>query len=133
MSGSFTVRIALDLTEHCNLTPLVHTVNNHGIPEEVISNTLAASKRFFALPETRKKEVDIRKSTNFKGYTSFMDSSSDPDGAGDLHEGLEWAWEEMQPKEYDDEKRGKMGLWRGSICGRGIYLALEKICWLISE
>ena len=79
----------------------------------MISNALAASKRFFSLPESQKLEIDIRKSSNYKGYTALLSSNNDPDNAGDMHEGFEFGWEEMQAKEFD-EKRANDGAMAGA-------------------
>ncbi|TCD65275.1 hypothetical protein EIP91_002837 [Steccherinum ochraceum] len=88
-------------------------VKNHGIPEEVISNALAASKRFFSLPEPQKLEIDIRKSSNFKGYNALLSSNNDPENVGDMHEGFEFGWEEMEVKGHD-EKRANDGAMAGA-------------------
>jgi len=88
-------------------------VKNHGISDAVIDNALAASKRFFSLPTEQKAEIDIRKSMNYKGYTALLSSNNDPDNAGDMHEGFEFGWEEMQAKEFD-EKRANDGAMAGA-------------------
>ncbi|THH27604.1 hypothetical protein EUX98_g6588 [Antrodiella citrinella] len=88
-------------------------VKNHGIPEPVIDNALAASKRFFSLPNEQKAEIDIRKTANYKGYTALLSSNNDPDNAGDMHEGFEFGWEEIRPKGFD-EKRANDGAMAGA-------------------
>ena len=95
------------------VSPLRYVVKNHGIPEDVVNNALSASKQFFSLPLDHKEELDIRKTSNFKGYTALLSSNNDPDNAGDMHEGFEFGWEEMQAKEFD-EKRANDGAMAGA-------------------
>ncbi|KAH8082436.1 hypothetical protein BXZ70DRAFT_1012288 [Cristinia sonorae] len=88
-------------------------VKNHGIPDTVINDALSASKRLFSLSEAQKLEIDIRKSVNYKGYTPLLSSNNDPENAGDMHEGFEFGWEEMQAKAFD-EKRANDGAMAGA-------------------
>ncbi|CDO72161.1 hypothetical protein BN946_scf184970.g13 [Trametes cinnabarina] len=69
-------------------------VKDHGIPEQVITNAVAAAKRFFALPQPAKDALDIHKSANFKGYTALLGENSNPANRGDLHEGFDIGWED---------------------------------------
>ena len=78
-----------------------------------MNNAFEASKRFFSLPLERKEEIDYHKTTNYKGYAGLLSSNNDPDNAGDMHEGFEFGWEEMQPKEFD-EKRANDGAMAGA-------------------
>ena len=39
--------------------------------------------------------MDIRKSSNFKGYTALLAENTDPANAGDMHEGFEIGYEEF--------------------------------------
>ncbi|KAJ3547128.1 hypothetical protein NM688_g5435 [Phlebia brevispora] len=70
-------------------------VANHGIPQSVIEDALAAGKRFFALPQDAKALLDIHKSPNFKGYTPLLGENTDPANRGDLHEGFDIGWEDL--------------------------------------
>ncbi|KAI0072208.1 Clavaminate synthase-like protein [Panus rudis PR-1116 ss-1] len=88
-------------------------VKNHNIPETIIEDALSASKEFFSLPTEKKMEIDIRKTPNYKGYTALLSSNNDPENAGDMHEGFEFGWEEMVPKE-NDEKRANDGAMAGA-------------------
>ncbi|KAI0088625.1 Clavaminate synthase-like protein [Irpex rosettiformis] len=88
-------------------------VTNHGIPEEVIAGAFASTQEFFSLPDEKKLEVDNKKTANFKGYNAVLTSNNDPAGAGDMHEGFEFGWEEIMPKE-GDEKRSNDGVMAGS-------------------
>ncbi len=44
-------------------------LSGHGVPPELIADTLALSKRFFALPEADKLEIEMINSPHFRGYT----------------------------------------------------------------
>ncbi|PPR04096.1 hypothetical protein CVT24_010669 [Panaeolus cyanescens] len=68
-------------------------IQSHGIPGEVIERTVNAAKRYFALPERTKMELDIHKTSNFKGYTPLLGENTDLNGKGDLHEGFDLGWE----------------------------------------
>ncbi|KAI0049430.1 Clavaminate synthase-like protein [Auriscalpium vulgare] len=71
-------------------------VTNHGIPEPVTLHALDAAKQFFSLPDDAKTELDIHKSTNFKGYTALLGENSNPENRGDLHEGFDLGWEQFE-------------------------------------
>ncbi|KAI0762015.1 Clavaminate synthase-like protein [Trametes elegans] len=78
-------------------------VKNHGIPENIVSATVAAARRFFALPESTKAALDIHKSLNFKGYTGLLGENTNPDNRGDLHEGFDLGWEELTGASRTDD------------------------------
>jgi len=88
-------------------------VKNHGIPEETIDGALAASKDYFSQPLESKMELDIRKTPNFKGYNGLRSSNNDPDNDGDMHEGFDFGWEELEAK-ANDEKRANDGVMSGA-------------------
>jgi isopenicillin N synthase-like dioxygenase len=63
---------------------------NHGVPETLIAETFAESKRFFALPPETKAEVAIERSACHRGYFSTGGENLDPAKqrtTGDLKEG----------------------------------------------
>ncbi|KAF7422336.1 hypothetical protein PC9H_010492 [Pleurotus ostreatus] len=64
-------------------------VSNHTIPEQVINTAIDAAKRFFALSTEEKMRLDIHATTNYKGYTALLAENTDPNNAGDLHEGFD--------------------------------------------
>lgn len=43
-------------------------VSNHGVPQNLIDQILELSRRFFALPETAKLEIEMIHSPHFRGY-----------------------------------------------------------------
>ncbi|KAH9932763.1 Clavaminate synthase-like protein [Epithele typhae] len=92
-------------------------VKNHGIPEETIHQTFEAMKEYFSLPFETKMELDIKKTPNFKGYNAVRTSNNDPNGAGDMHEGFEFGWEELAPRADPasaDAKRAHDGVMAGA-------------------
>uniref|UniRef100_A0A0W0GAF6 Fe2OG dioxygenase domain-containing protein n=1 Tax=Moniliophthora roreri TaxID=221103 RepID=A0A0W0GAF6_MONRR len=91
-------------------------IMNHGIPEDVIIAAVEAGKKFFALPESSKMELDIHKSPNFKGYTALLGENTDPNGKGDLHEGFDIGWEEKdqgsaKSNPRDDREMSGANVW----------------------
>ncbi len=44
-------------------------LSGHGVDPALVAETLAASKRFFALPEPDKLEIEMIRSPQFRGYT----------------------------------------------------------------
>ncbi|RXW22481.1 hypothetical protein EST38_g3362 [Candolleomyces aberdarensis] len=85
-------------------------VSNHGIPENTIANSLDAAKRFFALPLDTKMEIENKKQPNFKGYSPLLSGNNDPYGKGDLQEGFEFGWEDLDSsaKSHDESAQGVM-------------------------
>ncbi|KAN0105577.1 hypothetical protein V8E52_010871 [Russula decolorans] len=69
-------------------------ITGHGIPHLVISGAFTEAKKFFALAESAKLELDIHKSKNFKGYTALLGENTNPENRGDLHEGFDLGWED---------------------------------------
>lgn len=48
------------------------TVTSHGIPEEIIDNTIAVAREYFALPEETKKEVSLQDLCLLLGYIYWI-------------------------------------------------------------
>jgi len=72
-------------------------LKNHGISEERIQAALGAGKTFFDLPRSKKMELAIHKSSNFKGYSDLSQENVNPEGLGDVHEGFDLGWEPEFP------------------------------------
>lgn len=52
---------------------------------------------------TQSFQLDIHKSSNFKGYTPLLGESRSAEGLGDLHEGFDIGWElETEPDQRDN-------------------------------
>ncbi|ESK84794.1 2og-fe oxygenase [Moniliophthora roreri MCA 2997] len=89
-------------------------VKNHGVPEVNISNVLDRAKEFFDLPmESKMKggsvfqrktranayalpgQIENKTTPNFKGYSPLLSGNNDPNNKGDLQEGFEFGWENL--------------------------------------
>ncbi|KAF9464203.1 2OG-Fe(II) oxygenase [Collybia nuda] len=97
-------------------------VQNHGISEDDIQGALEMAKTFFSLPHDLKMEIENRKTPNFKGYSPLLSGNNNPYGAGDLQEGFEFGWEELDggPNNDDQEKSGVMAganVWPSGLIG----------------
>ncbi|KAA1472217.1 Clavaminate synthase-like protein [Dentipellis sp. KUC8613] len=122
----------IDLTEVSNPDPIVQRsladqvrdacinvgffyVKNHGVPEDTLSRALDSMKEYFSLPAETKSKLDIKKTPNFKGYTAVLSSNSDPANSGDMHEGFEFGWEELDAdKIANDPRRANDGVMAGA-------------------
>ncbi|PPQ75712.1 hypothetical protein CVT26_000953 [Gymnopilus dilepis] len=95
-------------------------INSHGVADEVINDTVEAAKRFFALPEATKLELDIHKSPIFKGYTALLGENTDARGLGDLHEGFDLGWERpiQNSNSYESDTRDD-----GAMTGQNVWPA----------
>jgi len=87
--------LAAELKDACTNVGFFY-IKNHGIPSDVISATVDAAQSFFSLPLAAKQEIDIHKSSNFKGYTALLGENTDPANRGDLHEGFDIGWEPLE-------------------------------------
>lgn len=112
------------------------TVKNHSIRDDHITAAVEAGKTFFALPEASKMDVrllvfnvegpmsssfrfyklDIHKSSSFKGYTALLGENTDLNGKGDLHEGFDCGWEEL-----DQNGTTSTGREDGAMSGSNVW------------
>ncbi|TFY72244.1 hypothetical protein EVG20_g744 [Dentipellis fragilis] len=61
------------------------------------------------------EQLDIKKTPNFKGYTAVLSSNNDPANSGDMHEGFEFGWEELDAdKTANDPRRANDGVMAGA-------------------
>lgn len=58
-------------------------------------------------------QLDITKAANFKGYNPVLSSNNDPANRGDLHEGFEFGWEDLDSR-ATDERRAHDGAMAGA-------------------
>lgn len=49
-------------------------------------------------------QLDIRKTPNFKGYSALLSGNNDPENKGDLQEGFEIGWEELNPDDQENKR-----------------------------
>lgn len=63
-------------------------IQNHGISEEIISDTFALLKRFFALELEAKMDAHVQKNPAIRGYEPMLETRLDPRTKGGRHEAL---------------------------------------------
>ncbi|KAG1822685.1 uncharacterized protein BJ212DRAFT_1444963 [Suillus subaureus] len=88
-------------------------VKNHGIPAECVDTILEVNKEYLKLPTEEKLKLNHEAVANFKGYIPLLDSNIEPGNRGDLHEGFQIGWEELETKAHDD-KRANAGTMSGA-------------------
>ncbi|KAG5721468.1 putative iron/ascorbate oxidoreductase [Termitomyces sp. T112] len=119
-SSDFAKRRALaNLIRDASINVGFFYLANHGISEDNISGALEAGKRFFSLDTARKIELNIDKSTSFKGYTALLQENVNPTGLGDLHEGFDIGWEPLinSPSFTDDDTHTVRKFTPGAMSG----------------
>lgn len=92
-------RFARDLELACRQSGFF-LLKNHAIPSFVWRTVLSEAERFFAGPSHRKEALNIRHSSNFRGFSQMKNSR---DWREQLHFGTEWpdgAWSEGRPEYY---------------------------------
>jgi isopenicillin N synthase-like dioxygenase len=62
------------------------SVADHGIAPELVDAVFAASRAFFALPESEKEALSVTRSTSYRGYVRLGEEKLDPALAGDVKE-----------------------------------------------
>ncbi|OAX38439.1 Clavaminate synthase-like protein [Rhizopogon vinicolor AM-OR11-026] len=71
-------------------------VKNHGISPECMDNALKAIKEYFSLPVEEKMKLYHKHAANFRGYSPLLDGNIEPGNSGDMHEGFDIGWEELE-------------------------------------
>lgn len=64
--------------------------------------------------------LDIHKSPNFKGYTALLGENTNPENRGDLHEGFDLGWEEIETgnsRRRDDGAMTGQNVWPDGLPG----------------
>ncbi|KAG9312099.1 2OG-Fe(II) oxygenase [Chiua virens] len=106
---------ALEIRDACIRVGFFY-IRNHGISQSCLDNAFTMMQKYFDLPmATKMKLYHKSQDSNFKGYSPPFDSNIDSanNDKGDLHEGFEVGWEEIEAKE-NDEKRANDGVMRGA-------------------
>ncbi|KAI3396756.1 hypothetical protein diail_11718 [Diaporthe ilicicola] len=70
-------RIAKDIYDACSQCGFFY-IENHGIPQQVITETLDLLKRFFALDPDVKMEAHVQKNPAIRGYEPMLETRLDP-------------------------------------------------------
>lgn len=74
-------RIADEIYNACHECGFFY-IKNHGIPQEVISETFELLKRFFALDKEIKMDAHVQKNPAIRGYEPMLETRLDPRTAG---------------------------------------------------
>src|SRR5579862_7350807 len=67
-------RVAVELGRACRETGFFY-VQNHGIPDRLLSDAFASAKRFFSSPVSAKNEFSITLSPHNRGYVGIAGES----------------------------------------------------------
>ncbi|KAH7304298.1 2og-Fe oxygenase family protein [Stachybotrys elegans] len=78
-------RIANEIYQACAECGFFY-IQNHGIPDEVIKDTFALLRRFFALDHETKMDAHVQKNPAIRGYEPMMETNLDPRSKGDVKE-----------------------------------------------
>ncbi len=68
-------------------------IANHGVPAEMLAQQLDWARRFFALPDAKKFEIDMQKTKGPNGYDPMRRQTLDPGTPPDLKEGFQFSRE----------------------------------------
>ncbi|KIJ62983.1 hypothetical protein HYDPIDRAFT_114132 [Hydnomerulius pinastri MD-312] len=94
--------LALQIREACVSVGFFY-VKNHGLPAKCVDDLLVALNEYFSLPEETKLKLRWRTLENFKGYKPLLGANVEPGNRGDLHEGFEIGWEQLNASTDDDK------------------------------
>lgn len=72
---------------------------NHSVPEQIVTETFDAMKKFFALPLEDKMEVHIHKSQAVRGYEPPFETKMDPNSKGDMKEAFSMGEDAHDPEQ----------------------------------
>ncbi|ROV93139.1 hypothetical protein VSDG_07383 [Cytospora chrysosperma] len=70
-------KIAKEIYDACHNCGFFY-VQNHGIPEQVVSETFELLKRFFALDHETKMDAHVQKNPAIRGYEPMLETRLDP-------------------------------------------------------
>lgn len=70
-------KIAKDIYDACSQCGFFY-VENHGVPQHVITETLDLLKRFFALDLDAKMDAHVQKNPAIRGYEPMLETRLDP-------------------------------------------------------
>ncbi|KAI6107147.1 hypothetical protein EDD16DRAFT_1704233 [Pisolithus croceorrhizus] len=102
--------LARQIRYACSLSNEPFAVKNHGIPDETIDKIFSAMKAFFSLPVEEKMKLHHRQGAHYRGFEPLLDSNINAANRGDLYEGFVIGWEDLVPKDVDEEKADKSTL-----------------------
>jgi isopenicillin N synthase-like dioxygenase len=106
--------IAWEIHKACRDTGFFY-VENHGVPEELLSGQLAQARRFFALPLEEKMKLDMSRNRGPSGYEAMKLQTLDLGSPPDLKEGFQFH-READSQSTDQGYRGA-NLWPDNLPG----------------
>ena len=78
------------------------------IKMEVGAQSFGTYDLFYSTIRSTKKQIEYRKTPNFKGYSPLLSGNNNPEGAGDLQEGFEFGWEDFIKDNDSGDSSGVM-------------------------
>ncbi|KAK7941377.1 uncharacterized protein PG986_013764 [Apiospora aurea] len=109
-SGSLEARrrIAREISDACSKCGFFY-IKNHGVPEDVIRQTFALLRRFFALDHDVKMEAHVQKNPAIRGYEPMLETNLDPRTKGDIKEAFTMGDCYLEPEQNYTGKTGAPG------------------------
>ncbi|KAK8050789.1 hypothetical protein PG994_012519 [Apiospora phragmitis] len=109
-SGSLEARqrIAREISDACRRCGFFY-IKNHGVPEDVIRQTFALLRRFFALDHDAKMEAHAQKNPAIRGYEPMLETNLDPRTKGDIKEAFTMGDCYLEPEQDYTGKTGEPG------------------------
>jgi isopenicillin N synthase-like dioxygenase len=81
--------IAYNAAQVCETVGFLY-VRNHGVPQLLIDEAFAASRRFFDLPLARKQEIHVSRMPNHRGFIGTAEETVDLRAAADIKEAFKF-------------------------------------------
>ncbi|KAG8160734.1 hypothetical protein KVR01_008998 [Diaporthe batatas] len=78
-------RIAKNIYDACSQCGFFY-IENHGVSQHIISETLGLLRRFFALDLDAKMDAHVQKNPAIRGYEPMLETRNDPRTKGDMKE-----------------------------------------------
>lgn len=75
------MRIAKEIHDACHECGFFY-IKNHGIPQEMATETFALLKRFFGLDLETKMDAHVQKNPAIRGYEPMLETRLDPRTTG---------------------------------------------------
>ncbi|KAK8875042.1 2og-Fe oxygenase family protein [Apiospora arundinis] len=101
-------RIAREIRDACRECGFFY-VKNHGVPDEVVRQTFALLRRFFALDTAAKMEAHVQKNPAIRGYEPMLETNLDPRTKGDIKEAFTMGDCYLEPEQDYQGKTGQPG------------------------
>lgn len=125
-------RVGEDLGTACRGTGFFY-LTGHGIAQSLVANVFEAAATFFALDETRKHALAMRRMRNNRGYFEVAEEQLDPNAPPDRKEGFNIGLELLPTDpEFDKPFRGE-NAWPDLPGWRTLMLDYFDRCWALGR